>query len=296
MRSPNSKPCAAATPAWPPGPGRTRRVEFEYRPRRHPGLPRRLRRPPRPRDRPDRTQDRDRTLHPAGRAGHDQRALRLRAPGVLDRRQRLLPPRLALDRPDAQQAWPTATLVHLPVHASWLNQIEIYFSILQRKAITPSRLHRPRPPRRTHPRASRDRYNHDRDPVRLALHPRRPQRPPPPSRPARHPASSNTRRLTPEGLTTMTTSRTRVDRRPSEARVGAGHRGRWSRPCSIILNKTDRQRWVQFERDGFVSLRSPVGRLKWRPERPRAFHPRGRAWPIRPRRRNKPQSFAGAAR
>jgi len=26
--------------------------------------------------------------------------------------------------------WPTATLVHLPVHASWLNQVEIYFSIL----------------------------------------------------------------------------------------------------------------------------------------------------------------------
>jgi len=37
-----------------------------------------------------------------------------------------------------EQAWPTATLVHLPVHASWLNQIEIYFSILQRKAITPT--------------------------------------------------------------------------------------------------------------------------------------------------------------
>ena len=34
-----------------------------------------------------------------------------------------------------EQAWPTATLVHLPVHASWLNQVEIYFSILQRKAI-----------------------------------------------------------------------------------------------------------------------------------------------------------------
>jgi transposase len=32
-------------------------------------------------------------------------------------------------------AWPTATLVHLPVHASWLNQIEIVFSILQRKVI-----------------------------------------------------------------------------------------------------------------------------------------------------------------
>jgi hypothetical protein len=28
--------------------------------------------------------------------------------------------------------------VHLPVHASWLNQIEIYFSILQRKVLTPN--------------------------------------------------------------------------------------------------------------------------------------------------------------
>ena len=34
--------------------------------------------------------------------------------------------------------WPTATLVHLPVHASWLNQVEIFFSILQRKAISPT--------------------------------------------------------------------------------------------------------------------------------------------------------------
>jgi hypothetical protein len=29
-------------------------------------------------------------------------------------------------------------LVHLPVHASWLNQIEIYFSIVQRKVVTPN--------------------------------------------------------------------------------------------------------------------------------------------------------------
>ena len=36
-----------------------------------------------------------------------------------------------------QEAKPCARLVHLPVHASWLNQIEIYFSILQRKAIAP---------------------------------------------------------------------------------------------------------------------------------------------------------------
>ena len=33
---------------------------------------------------------------------------------------------------------PTAVLVHTPVHASWLNQIEIYFSILQRKVLTPN--------------------------------------------------------------------------------------------------------------------------------------------------------------
>jgi hypothetical protein len=31
-----------------------------------------------------------------------------------------------------------ARAVHLPVHASWLNQIEIYFSILQDKALTPN--------------------------------------------------------------------------------------------------------------------------------------------------------------
>jgi transposase len=37
-----------------------------------------------------------------------------------------------------RQTWPTATLVHLPVHASWLNQVEIYFSVLQRKAISPN--------------------------------------------------------------------------------------------------------------------------------------------------------------
>lgn len=29
-------------------------------------------------------------------------------------------------------------LIHLPIHASWLNQIEIYFSIAQRKLLTPN--------------------------------------------------------------------------------------------------------------------------------------------------------------
>lgn len=36
------------------------------------------------------------------------------------------------------QAWPTAHLVQLPVHASWLDQAEIYFSVVQRKVVTPN--------------------------------------------------------------------------------------------------------------------------------------------------------------
>jgi transposase len=33
---------------------------------------------------------------------------------------------------------PRIILVHTPVHASWLNQVEIYFSIIQRKVLTPN--------------------------------------------------------------------------------------------------------------------------------------------------------------
>ncbi len=36
-----------------------------------------------------------------------------------------------------QEMYPNAVAVSLPVHSSWLNQIEIYFSIVQRKALTP---------------------------------------------------------------------------------------------------------------------------------------------------------------
>ncbi len=37
-----------------------------------------------------------------------------------------------------QKQWPRIELVHFPVHASWLNQIEIYFSVIQRKVLTPN--------------------------------------------------------------------------------------------------------------------------------------------------------------
>lgn len=42
----------------------------------------------------------------------------------------------AVDR--LAQRYPNAVLVHTPVHASWLNQVEIYFSIVQRKVLTPN--------------------------------------------------------------------------------------------------------------------------------------------------------------
>jgi len=37
-----------------------------------------------------------------------------------------------------QSAWPNLIVVHTPIHASWLNQAEIYFSVVQRKVVTPN--------------------------------------------------------------------------------------------------------------------------------------------------------------
>ncbi|WP_234320779.1 IS630 family transposase [Streptomyces sp. NRRL B-1381] len=42
----------------------------------------------------------------------------------------------AADRLSA--AFPNAVLVHTPVHASWLNQVEIFFSVVQRKVVSPN--------------------------------------------------------------------------------------------------------------------------------------------------------------
>jgi hypothetical protein len=33
---------------------------------------------------------------------------------------------------------PNTILIHTPIHASWLNQVEIYFSIAQRNVLTPN--------------------------------------------------------------------------------------------------------------------------------------------------------------
>jgi DDE superfamily endonuclease len=42
-----------------------------------------------------------------------------------------------------ERRWPNLVLVHLPVHASWLNQLEIYFSIVQRKVLEPNQFDNP---------------------------------------------------------------------------------------------------------------------------------------------------------
>jgi transposase-like protein len=42
---------------------------------------------------------------------------------------------VAADR--LRDAFPNAIMIHTPVHASWLNQIEVFFSIIQKKVLTP---------------------------------------------------------------------------------------------------------------------------------------------------------------
>jgi len=37
-----------------------------------------------------------------------------------------------------EQQWRNLRLVHLPIHASWLNQVEIYFSVIQRNVLSPN--------------------------------------------------------------------------------------------------------------------------------------------------------------
>jgi len=40
-----------------------------------------------------------------------------------------------------QARWPSIVPVHTPNHASWLNQVEIFFSVVQRKVLTPNDFH-----------------------------------------------------------------------------------------------------------------------------------------------------------
>ena len=79
--------------------------------------------------------------HCAGRSSdwrsHEPRTLPVGASRFLDHGQLFRTSRPKGGRPLRSQ-WPNVVLVHIPVHASWLNQIEIYFSIVQRKVLKPN--------------------------------------------------------------------------------------------------------------------------------------------------------------
>ena len=123
-------------PELPPGPGRTRRVEFEYR--RHGTL----------------AYFGAYDVHRARLMGRVEPKTGIEPFGALVNQVMSTEPyasakrvfwivdngsshagQRSIDR--MSQTWPTAQLVHLPIHASWLNQIEIVFSVIQRKVITP---------------------------------------------------------------------------------------------------------------------------------------------------------------
>ncbi len=70
-----------------------------------------------------------------------------------------------------QKRWRNLILVHLAVYASWLNQVEIYHAIIQRKVHGPQRLRRHRRGR-PNPQPVRAPLQRDRQAVRLDLHAR----------------------------------------------------------------------------------------------------------------------------
>ena len=184
----------------PPAPGRTRRVRVRVPPRWHPGLLRRLRRPSGPGTRPDRPQDRYRTLRDLVAHVMTTRTICLarRVFWVVDNGSSHNGAR-SIDR--MQTTWPTATLVHLPIHAILAQPGRDLLLDPAAKSHQPQRLRRPRP---TLPTllGFQDRYNTTATPFDWTYTRDRPQRLPRPPRPPRHPA----RRMTPDELTTATTS------------------------------------------------------------------------------------------
>ena len=79
------------------------------------------------------------------------------------------------------EAFPNAIMVHTPVHASWLNQIEIYFSDRPAETAHPRRRRQPRRARRT-AHHLRSPLQHRRPTLRLAIQPQRPRPTPQPDR------------------------------------------------------------------------------------------------------------------
>ncbi|MEW2081051.1 transposase [Streptomyces sp. NPDC005283] len=80
-------------------------------------------------------------------------------------------------------AFPNAVVVHTPAHASWLNQVGLFFSVVQRKVVSPNDFSDLKPVA-NRLRAFEDRYNSTAVPVEV--HHLRPERSAGPARPAHH--------------------------------------------------------------------------------------------------------------
>ena len=90
-----------------------------------------------------------------------------------------------------QSAYKNLILVHTPVHASWLNQAEIYFSIVQRKVLTPNDFS-DLDTLEQQLLAFGRRYEQIAAPFPMEVHPPRPRTRRPPTRPTRRPSRLTT--------------------------------------------------------------------------------------------------------
>ena len=77
-----------------------------------------------------------------------------------------------------RDAHPNAIMIHTPVHASWLNQVEIVFSIVQKKILSPNDFASHGPARRC-PAGLHRPLQPDRPALQLDLHRRGPGQAPP---------------------------------------------------------------------------------------------------------------------
>ena len=75
---------------------------------------------------------------PVTLAAAERTTLKKRARGAKTAHRDRLRAQIVLAAGRLRDAYPNAIMIHTPVHASWLNQIEIVFSIIQKKALTPN--------------------------------------------------------------------------------------------------------------------------------------------------------------
>jgi hypothetical protein len=82
--------------------------------------------------------NRNRSLPQVGGLGHETRALSIRPTGLLDHGQWFFSSRGILDTYGFANWYPNAIQIHTPVHASWLNQVEISSPFSNEKSSHPT--------------------------------------------------------------------------------------------------------------------------------------------------------------